>query len=157
MRILLITDTHNITGGAEKYFFDLKERLANTPGITVYSIGFGSKAIGSNFFVLPGLKSKIAKLFFQLIFHPNIFFALRKQIREFNPDVIHLHNVKQYTCSVLKAIKPYPVVQTIHDFTLICPTGLNLHKDQKVCETGLRRRCFWQHQTKYNKLTYLGV
>jgi glycosyltransferase involved in cell wall biosynthesis len=57
----------------------------------------------------------------------------------------------------LRAIKSYPVVQTIHDYTVICPTGLNLHKNNEVCETGIRPQCFWQHQTKHHPLIYLAM
>src|SRR5580658_4900201 len=122
MRILLITDNHTPTGGAENYFFDLKDRLKKMPGIEVFSMGFGPiKIYGHDYYVLKGLKSKIFRLLWQVIIHPVVYFKLRRQISEFQPDVIHIHNIKQYAASLLKAIKPYPVVQTIHDYGVICP------------------------------------
>lgn len=158
MRILLITDNHTPSGGAENYFFDLKERLKNVPGLEVYSLGFGpTQNTGKDFYVLKGLKSKIAKLLWQILFHPGVYFKLRKQIKKIRPDIIHIHNIKQYTTSLIWAIKPYPVVQTIHDYTVICPTGLNLHRDHQPCATGMRTRCFWQHQIKYNPFVYLAL
>jgi len=40
MKVLMITDTHDPRrGGAEKYFFRLKNAL-NKEGIQVYSLGF---------------------------------------------------------------------------------------------------------------------
>src|SRR5688572_21844399 len=134
MRILLITDNHTAMGGAESYFFDLKQKLKELPHMEVYSIGFDSRSSeGEDFYILKKLKSKIAKFFWQFIFHPGVYFKLRKQIKKINPDVIHLHNAKQYTISLLLAIKSYPVVQTIHDYTVICPTGLNIHRNQQPC------------------------
>src|SRR5204863_8402140 len=112
---------------------------------------------GEDFYVIKGLKSKIAKLVWQILFHPRIYFKLRKQIKKIRPDIIHIHNVKQYTASLLSAIRPYPVVQTIHDYTVICPTGLNIHRDHQLCPTGMRMRCFWQHQTKHNALIFLAL
>lgn len=158
MRILLITDNHTPTGGAENYFFDLKSRLKNLVGMEVFSLGFGPQsASGEDFYVLKGLQSKIAKLIWQIVFNPFIYFKLKKQIKEFRPDVIHIHNIKQYSASLLHAIQAYPVIQTIHDYTFICPTGLNLHKDDRVCLSGMQKNCFWQHQTKYNRLIYFAM
>lgn len=158
MRILLVTDNHTATGGAENYFFDLKARLKKIPGIEVYSLGFGPEAAsGKDFFVLKGLRSKLAKLIWQLFLHPGIYFRLRRQLKTIRPDVIHIHNVKQYTASLLKAIKPYPVVQTIHDYGVICPTAHNIHKNLQPCPTGWRLKCFWQHQAKYRPLAYLAL
>ncbi len=158
MRILLITDNHSRSGGAEHYFFDLKQRLKQVPGLDVYSIGFGPTAMqGEDFFVLKGVRSKAARLFWQIFFHPIIYFKLRQQLKKIKPDIIHLHNVKQYTPSLLHAIKPYPVVQTIHDYGAVCPIAHNLHKDHQPCPTGLRRQCFWQHQVKYPLFIYLAL
>jgi glycosyltransferase involved in cell wall biosynthesis len=56
---------------------------------------------------------------------------------------------------LLYAIKPYPVVQTIHDYGAVCPVAYNIHKDNRPCPTGLRKKCFWQHQVKYSLLVYL--
>jgi len=157
MRVLLITDNHTPTGGAENYFFDLKKRLKNVPGIEVYTLGFGQdQASGDDFYVLKGLKSRLSRLIWQLIFHPGVYFKLRKQIRKIQPDIIHIHNIKHYTPSLLRAIKPYPVIQTIHDYGAVCPSAHNIHKDLQPCPTGMRKQCFWQHQVKYNILTYLA-
>lgn len=156
MKILLITDNHTLSGGAENYFFELKERLKNRPEIEVYSIGFGpSQKTGPDYFVLKSTKSNFAKMLWRLLFHPFVYLKLRKKIREVNPDVIHIHNIKQYTTSLLKAIKSYPVVQTVHDYSSVCPIAQNIHKNGQICITGLRISCFWQHQVKYNRIIYL--
>lgn len=158
MKILLINDNHHVTGGAESYFFELKSKLKQTPGIDVFSIGFGEKKCeGDDYAIFKSLKSNAAKLAGRLIPHPVLLRQLKKRIATFQPDVIHLHNVKQYTATVLKAIKPYPVVQTVHDFSLICPTSQNIHRDLSPCDTGLRKQCFWQHQVKFNWIEYLLI
>src|SRR5262245_40107919 len=156
MRILLITDNYTPSGGAENYFFDLKDRLKTQPGFDVYSLGFGpQKMAGKDFLILKSARSNLAKLIWRILFHPLMYFKLRSYIRKINPDIIHIHNIKQYTITLLHAIKPYPVVQTIHDFSYICPTAQNIHKDLTPCPSGFQRTCFWQHQVKYNKLIYL--
>lgn len=158
MRILLITDNHTPSGGAENYFFDLKNRLKNVPGLEVYSLGFGPvQTSGKDYYVLKGLTSKLSKLIWQLVFHPGVYFKLRRQLKKIRPDIIHIHNVKHYTVSLLNAIKPYPVVQTIHDYGVICPTAHNIHKNLQPCPTGMRMSCIWQHQVKYTPLAYLAL
>lgn len=158
MKIVLITDNHTPTGGAENYFFALKEKLKNHPEMTVFSMGFGQREeVGSDYYVLPAAKSQLAKLFWRVALHPFVYFKLRKQLKKIRPDVIHLHNVKQHSLAVLHAIKPYPVVQTMHDFSVICPSAQNIHRDGNPCATGLRLQCFWQHQVKHNRGVYLAL
>src|SRR3990167_247026 len=158
MRILLITDHHTKAGGAELYFFELKERLKKVQGIQVYSLGFGPHAEeGPDHFVLKGLKTNSTKFIWQLLFHPFIYFKLKKKIKEIKPDVIHLHHAKQYSVSLLKAIAPYPIVQTIHDYGVICLVAYNIHKDLTPCPTGFRFACCFQHQVKYAKIFYLPL
>src|SRR5205085_4700000 len=158
MKILLINDNHQSAGGAEQYFFELKKRLQTVPGLNVYSLGFGeSEKSGEDYIILKGLKSKFAKLLWQLLLHPRMYFSLRRQLKKIQPDVIHLHNANQYTVSLLAAIKSFPVVQTIHDYGVICPTAHNIHKNLQPGKTGMRLTCFWQHQVKYNPFTYLAL
>jgi len=158
MRILLITDNHTPAGGAEHYFFELKARLKQLPDLEVYSLGFGeTETGGEDFYVFKNTKSKFAKLIWQLIPQPFVYKKLRKKIREINPDVIHLHNIRQYTASLLSAVKGYRLVQTMHDYGAVCPIAWNIHRNLEACPTGIRASCFWQHQLKYNPLTYLAL
>lgn len=57
-------------------------------------------------------------------------------IIETKPDIVHLHNfTHQLTASILKPIKSYgiPVVQTLHDYQLLCP-NYKLYTKGRVCE-----------------------
>ena len=60
----------------------------------------------------------------------------REQIRLFKPDVVHVHNFfPQISPSVYDACadEQVPVVQTLHNYRLICPGAL-LMRDGKICE-----------------------
>lgn len=156
MKILLINDNHCATGGAENYFFELKARLKQTPGLDVYSIGFGDTVqSGTDFYVFKGVRSNAKKLLWRLVPNIALYYQLKALIKKVDPDVIHIHNIKQYTATVLKAIASYPVVQTVHDFSLICPTAQNIHRDLRPCATGMRYGCVWQHRVKFNPASYL--
>lgn len=157
-RVLLITDHHAPTGGAEKYFFTLKEILKKQPNLEVFSLGFGDKSLtGEDFCVIKGGDSNLSKLAWRMFFNPIKFWQLRRYIRKINPDVIHLHNVKKYTISLFKAVRGYRVIQTIHDYSLVCPTAWNLHQDMTPCSTGLTQQCFWQHKRNLNSLIYSAM
>ena len=158
MRILLITDHHKPTGGAEKYFFELKEKLQIETCHDVFSLGFDTTdKKGKDYQTLAIASSNWSKLLWQLLPHPRITWRLKKAIRQFNPDVIHLHNIKQQTAALLRAVQGYPVIQTVHDYHPVCPTSHNIHKNFQPCETGFQRACFWQHQLKFNRLIYLAL
>lgn len=156
MKILLINDNLGSQGGAERAFWELKERLTARQQYHVAVLGFGNLPCQTkDMFVLPALRSQIAKLLWRLCIHPFIYRKLRRFIVNYQPDVIHLHNIKQYTPSLLYALRGYPVVHTVHDFSHLCPTAQNLHRDGSPCQTGIRAHCFWQHRVKYRRLTYL--
>lgn len=158
MKILLITDNHSIGGGAEKYFFALKDQLKQHPSIDVVSLGFGSKAaVGDDFIVLKASVSKISRQWWNMFFHPLKYLQLRRFIKKINPDVIHLHNIRKYTIALLHAVRGYPVVQTVHDYYPICPTMTNIHKNLRPCLTGLRLKCIFQHAASYPFYIYPAI
>lgn len=148
MKILLLTDNHLPNGGAERYLLELKRRLEKNESLEVYSIGFGQEG-------LKAIHSKFLKLTWQIIFNPIVFFKLRRIIKQLNPDIIHLHNNKQYSAAVWRAVKGYRVIQTVHDYSYLCPLAQNIHRSGQPCATGLKWSCFWKHRVKYNKLIYL--
>lgn len=159
MKILLITDHHDPKGGgAEAYFFKLKDRLKNEPGYTVTSLGFGpQEEQGNDFFILKETPYKALRQLWRMILHPQYYFKLRHLIKKINPDIIHLHNVKKYTPALLQAIRGYPTLQTVHDFSPICPTQWNIHQDGTPCPTGFSFSCFWQHKRHYHPIAYLAL
>lgn len=150
MRILLINDNHTANGGAEKAFLELKARLKAIPSNTVFSLGFGKHAEhNDDTLILKQARSKPTRLFWQCVFHLPTYLKMKRVLNTFKPDVIHLHNMKQHTTTVLKAIQGYPLVHTTHDFSLICPTAQNIHRDLTPCHTGFTAACAKQHQVKF--------
>ncbi|WP_300320295.1 glycosyltransferase family 4 protein [Accumulibacter sp.] len=66
---------------------------------------------------------------------------LAKLIRKFKPDVIHAHNTFPLISPSLYWVAErarVPVVQTLHNFRLMCLNALFLH-DSTVCEDCMRR------------------
>lgn len=105
------------------------------------------------------------------VFIPNTIFSLRtyREVRElaarFKPDVAHIHNVfPLISPSVYKALADadIPIVQTLHNFRLLCPNAL-FYMHGHICERCIRgntlrailRRCY---RESYSLSTlYAGV
>lgn len=61
---------------------------------------------------------------------------MRRAIRSFRPDVVHIHNLYPFISpAALFECKraDIPVIMTVHNYRLICPTGLFL-RNGKPCE-----------------------
>jgi glycosyltransferase involved in cell wall biosynthesis len=87
----------------------------------------------------------------RMLYSPSSRRGIEEVVRAFQPDVAHLHNIyHQLSPSVLRPLRDLriPVVMTLHDYKLICPSYLLLDHG-KPCEACLggqfrhavRRRC----------------
>jgi glycosyltransferase involved in cell wall biosynthesis len=66
-------------------------------------------------------------------------------IRRFQPDIVHVHNsFPLFSPSVIHAARAagVPVVQTLHNYRLVCVNGLLLRQGQ-ACESCLGRSIAW--------------
>ncbi|MBR6698054.1 MAG: glycosyltransferase family 4 protein [Lachnospiraceae bacterium] len=95
-----------------------------------------------------GLKKVI--LPFKIMFSIRTFRDIKKIIKEEKIDIVHVHNT---VCVVSPSVYyaafslKKPVVQTIHNFRLLCP-GATLLKNGKICEECIQKNLF--HACKYN-------
>lgn len=154
LRILLVTDTHRPLGGAEKHFFRLKEELKGRA--EVFSFGFaGTEERGADFLTLKDSAHPRMRQVWKLIPNPRVYAKLKAYAASVRPDVVHLHNANRYTATVLAALRPYPVVHTVHDYGLLCPNQWNLHRDLSVCASGLTWACLGEHRHGQSWPSYL--
>ncbi len=157
MRILLLTDNHTPTGGAENYFFDLKNKLKTIAGNEVYSLGFTPQPeTGEDYTTFRAPASNLSRLWWQLFPNRKITRMLAKHCHTWKPDIIHVHNVKYFTPSVLKVLRRYPTLHTVHDFGAVCPSAHNIHQDLSPCDTGFTFKCLREHQHKHTLPIYLA-
>lgn len=73
---------------------------------------------------------------FKIIYSFDAKRKIKKIIKDFRPDVIHLNNVNfQLTPSIIEVAYKMniPVVQTVHDYQMICPNHL-LYTNNHICE-----------------------
>jgi len=57
-----------------------------------------------------------------------------KQIKDFKPDIISIHNTYGWSCSIWDAVSEsnVPAIQVLHDSYLLCPT--NMFKNNSICK-----------------------
>lgn len=79
------------------------------------------------------------------IYCPSGVEAMRKALQREKPDVVNVHNLYPFISpAALRECKKagVPVVMTIHNYRLICPTGLFM-RDRGPCELCLERGNEW--------------
>lgn len=149
MKVLLVNKFYFPHGGSETYFFQVEELLKKKGhSVSIFSTRDprNKECAQSRFFVekidynrrdIPlGQKVRFgARLLYS-------FDAARKMdalLQEVKPDIAHLHNIcHQISPSILPVLKRHgvPIVQTLHDFKLVCPSYRML-SPEGICE-----RCY---------------
>lgn len=79
------------------------------------------------------------------IYSPEGVRRMREALRRERPDVVNVHNLYPFIspAALFECRKAgVPVVMTIHNFRLVCPTGLFM-RDGKPCETCLDKGSAW--------------
>ena len=131
MRILIIHNYYKQAGGEDVVFRNEADLLRNN-GHNVEQLSFSndvmSEGVGSFFKI------------FRLIYNSSSARILKKRIRSFKPDIIHVHNTFVVASPaiyfVAKKFK-IPVVQTLHNYRLICP-GAILYHNGKIYEDSIK-------------------
>ncbi len=122
MRILIIHNYYQKAGG-EDIVFSQELGLLRENGHQVESLTFSNKTIDSTW--------KSILYFFKSIYNPASARVLRKRIKAFKPDLIHIHNtflVASPSVYRTAAKMGIPVVQTLHNYRLICPSATLYYK-----------------------------
>lgn len=146
MKILLINNVHNYTGGANTVYFNTGELLKNRGNEVIYFAMRSTNDIEcdySRYFVENN--KKIGRLGFMTSFIYNC--KVEKNLRELihinRPDIAHLHLIYGgLTSAVIKVLREekIPIVYTVHDYRLICPRITLLDRSNNLCS-----RCMKAH------------
>lgn len=167
MRILMINKFLYPRGGSESYMlyladylkkvghdveffgmYDEKNTVGNAAGLYTQNMDFHTDGIGR--FMYP----------FKIIYSFEAKRKIMKVIDRFKPDIVHMNNINfQLTPSVIHGIKKkkIPIVQTVHDYQMICPNHLlynfNTHTPCEKCVGGsyvscIKNRCIHGSKAK---------
>lgn len=104
-------------GHTVQYFgmFDEKNTVSNSVGMYTSNMDFHSTGLAR--FLYP----------FKIIYSREAKKKLGKVLDDFKPDIVHMNNINfQLTPSIIYAVKKrgIPLVQTVHDYQMICPNHL---------------------------------
>lgn len=115
MKVLCIISTGYVAGGAENLVVKINSYLsAEGYCVKTLSSDLGPDKEHFNDYVFKSINSANPFTLLFFLFNPFSFFAARKVLHEFKPDVVHLHTMHQITPSVLFLLKKYPTVMTLH-------------------------------------------
>ncbi len=116
MKILRITSLGYVGGGVENGI-ELLQPVLTDMGHEVRILTSDHNQAVRHFshyeFKALAYQPMILKLFYR-VFYPQAFFALRRALKDFEPDVVQIHSLFEVSPSVLFLLKRYPTVLTIH-------------------------------------------
>lgn len=126
MKILLINDIGSEAGGVETMVLQLMKSLT-AQGHTVKLLTGDEypQSIRINDYEFKSFDSDSWKRYFLYIYNPYAAISLKKILREFKPDLVHIHNMSKASSAILFQLKHYPTVMTVHDVGCIDQTAFN--------------------------------
>lgn len=130
-----------VVGGAEKYMFSLGDELKKQ-GHEVQYFGISSpKNIAGNDWNITAKcyeNSLVQKInLHSMVYSKSAKKSMDRLLDLYKPDIVHLNNINyQLTPSIIYSAKErnIPVVWTLHDCQLVCPSHrMYLEKQSKIC------------------------
>jgi glycosyltransferase involved in cell wall biosynthesis len=148
VRILHFSNYADRVGGAEIYAHGLVEGL-RARGHTVGLFG------GSPEREVDGEELRVVRRpvydAARLVKDAALLNALKEFIERFQPEVVHAHNVFSVALEVVDSLGRcgVPLLQTVHDYQLLCPNSWCVRGDGSPCPGGAGAQCF-QHDCQKN-------
>lgn len=143
MKILLVNKYLYYKGGAETYTLKIGKYLEEHNHEVQYFGMYSEKNVVRNKLNLYTHEmdfhtNRLEKILypFEIIYSWDARRKIKKIIKQFQPDIIHMNNINfQLTPSIIDIASKMnvPIVQTVHDYQMICPNHL-LFTQNKICE-----------------------
>jgi len=143
MRILLVSDYATPTGGAETALFTLQDGLRRY-GHEVRMLASSAQPEATRnaadyrcFGTLGRARTLVQAC------NPTAFFALRRALGDFCPDVVHVGLfLTQLSPLILPVLRRVPTLYQVHWLRPICPIGTKLRPDGQDCPTPPGTICY---------------
>ena len=155
MRIIMAHKEYSVRSGASRHVFELTKLLESAGHEVIPFSVIDEKNLPSPYdkyfvsaadFSTPRLSlSLFFKNFGRMLWSREAVAKMDRLITDTKPDLVHIHNIyHQISPSILPVIKKtgIPIVQTLHDYKLMCPNYL-MRAQNRICEK-CRYRRYWQ-------------
>ncbi|MHB8157056.1 MAG: glycosyltransferase, partial [Desulfocucumaceae bacterium] len=150
MRVLMVLDANDGRGMFRHGYILAKELAQKGNRVTIAYID-PEDAIsvedGVPVHRISGITQKMGFLYAQqnVRHHPQmpdrlVIRKLYRIVKDFRPDVIHVHGWVLYSVACLKRYTNIPIVATLHDYGYFCPTKTLLNSNV-ICESKSRIEC----------------
>lgn len=129
MKILFVHNNYASNNSGEEHASQGLADLLTSEGHTVEWFRKSSDVINDSF----GMK---LAAFFLGIYNPVAVRALKKQIEDFEPDLIQIQNLYPFISPAIIGMikrKKIPLVMRCPNYRLFCPTGLHLDQQNELC------------------------
>lgn len=154
MKILLVNKFLYPRGGAETYVLRLGAELARQGhAVEYFGMADPRNTVGNSLHLATRemdfhhYSPETLTYPFRILYSVEAERKLTRLIREFQPDILHLNNLNyQLTPSVIRAGAAcgVPMVQTVHDTQMLCPSHQMLERGScAVCTACLDHRVKW--------------
>ena len=126
LKILIINDKGFPFAGTEILVLNQKrELIGRGHDVRIFSSNIAYEREHFSDYRFSGLNEKSVIKWINQIFNLRSYFKLKKILKEFKPDIVHLHNIYyQVSPSVLKCLKNTPTIMSINSYEMICPMGV---------------------------------
>ena len=142
MKVLLVTDWPLRFAGTERYVMSLYGELRSAGHeVRLMTSSIGSRAEGKAAYVARTTDRPRAQAFLQIA-NPSALTTMRRALREFDPDVVHLAMFLPYLSpAVLMPLRDRPTTTMVIDFKAVCPVGTKLLPDGRQCRVRMGTVC----------------
>jgi glycosyltransferase involved in cell wall biosynthesis len=115
MKVLEIISVGYVGGGAENTIAKIRPYLQKKGhSMKTLASDLGSDKPHFNEYVFKSIAPGSPFKLFLYLFNPSAFFMVKRVLKEYQPDIIHLHTMHQVSPAVLFLLKKYPTVMTLH-------------------------------------------
>jgi glycosyltransferase involved in cell wall biosynthesis len=167
MKILQVNDIGYEAGGAEKSVLLIRDELRRR-GHEVHVLATDKNSNGKDVFadiLVPAICGVSVIRLFKHFWNHTAYRRIRSAIRDFEPDIIHFHNVSEFSPSIIQGIDKVPSIMTVHgpeEFTLellpwLMPASDYKNNSYKWTDIRLRGRLRYVYYRYLQRPAYLRV
>lgn len=115
MKVLAIISVGYEAGGAEIMLVKINSYLSDKNyKVKTLASDLGVDKEHFNDYTFKNITTAGPLKLFLFLFNPSSYFVLKRALKEYEPDLVHLHTMHEVTPSALFLLKKYPTIMTLH-------------------------------------------